>query len=178
MTWPSMRLWCGHSATAVCRRLRRDPKKRLAVHRVAALDPGGGAAVDVADRGVAEVLEVPSRGETPLAAVADGQDRPITGHFVDALLQLPQRNQLGARHVTVPIFPRLADVQQEGRWLGLQSLPQLGDVDPRNLGHPEILAAGAQASPATPRRFDSVSKGQQYLPFLRPDPPQRLPCFP
>src|SRR2546430_12849130 len=44
----------------------------------AALDPGGGAAVDVADRGVAEMPQVAGRGETPLAAVADGQDRPIT----------------------------------------------------------------------------------------------------
>src|SRR2546425_7692867 len=153
--------------TAVCRR-------GLVLYGKAALDPGGGAAVDVAHRVVAEFLEVAGRCETPLAAVADGQDRPIAGHFVDALLQFAQRNQLGARHVSVLIFPRLADVQQEGHRLGLQSLPQLADVDPRNLGHPEILVAGAQASPATRRRFDSVSKGQQYLQFFGSDALKRL----
>src|SRR5438874_4348128 len=167
MTWPSMRLWCGHSATAVCRRLRRDPKKRLAVHRVAALDPGGGAAVDVADRGVAEVLEVPSRGETPLAAVADGQDRPITGHFVDALLQLPQRNQLSARHVTVPIFPRLPDVQQEGRRLGLESLSELADLDAGNLGHGEILVAGGASFTGHLASFSQREQGPAVPAILR-----------
>ena len=163
--------------TAVCRSPHPAlPGKRegLFIYWVAALDPGRGAAFNVAHRVVAEFLEVAGRCETPLAAVADRQDRPITGHFVDALLQFPQRNQLGARHVSVLIFPRLADVQQEGRRLGLQSLPQLADVDPRNLGHPEILAAGAQASPATPRRFDSVSKGQQYLQFFGSDALKRL----
>ena len=126
--------------TAVCR-------ARLFVQWEAALDPGGGAAVDVGDGWVAELLEVAGRGETSLAAVADGQDRPITGHFVDALLQLPQRDQLGAGHVTLPIFPRLPHVQQEGRWLVRQPSPELADIDAGNLDHGEILVAGRKLHP-------------------------------
>jgi uracil-DNA glycosylase len=90
------------------------------------------------------------------------------------LLQLPERDQLSARDVTVLIFPRFADVQQEGRRLGRQALPELADVDAGNRSHREILVAGAQASPATRRRFHSVSKGQQYLQFFGSDALKRL----
>src|SRR5258708_14761840 len=38
----------------------------------------------------------------------------------------------------------------------------------------KILVAGAQASPATRRRFHSVSKGQQYLQFFGSDALKRL----
>src|SRR5256712_9796802 len=153
--------------TAVCRR-------GLLLYGEAALDPGGGTAVDVADRGVAEVLEVAGRRETPLAAVANGQDWPIARHFVNALLQLPERDQLCPRDVTLLIFPRLPDVQQEGRRLGLKALPKLADIDAGDMRHREILVAGAQASPATQRRFHSVSKGQQYLQFFGSDALKRM----
>src|SRR5438270_2825127 len=96
--------------TAVCRS-PCPPRQagRLFVYGEASIDPGGSAAVDVADRGVAELLEVAGRGEAPLAAMANGQDRAIPWHFVHALLQLPERDQLRARHVSLLIFPRLAD---------------------------------------------------------------------
>src|ERR1700730_4391192 len=153
--------------TAVCRRLFNDG--------VAALNPGGGTAVDVSDRGVPELLQVPGGCQAPLPAVADGQDRPIAGHVVDALLQLPQRDQLRAGDVTLLILPRLPDIEEEGCRLGLQSLAQLGDVDGGDRSHREILVAGAQASPSTRRRFHSVSKGQQYLQFFGSDALKRLP---
>ena len=152
--------------TAVCRRLFNDG--------VAALNPGGGTAVDVGDRGVPELLQVPGGCQAPLPAVADGQDRPIAGHVVDALLQLPQRDQLSAGDVTLLILPRLPDIEEEGCRLGLQSLAQLGDVDGGDRSHREILVAGAQASPSTRRRFHSVSKGQQYLQFFGSDALKRL----
>jgi uracil-DNA glycosylase len=90
------------------------------------------------------------------------------------LLQLPQRDQLRAGDVTLLIFPRLPDIQEEGRRLGLKSLPQLADVDAGDRSHEEILVAGVQASPATRRRFHSVSKGQQYLQFFGSDALKRL----
>jgi len=114
--------------TAVCRR-------GLFLYGEAALDPGGGTAVDVADRSVAEVLEVAGRRETPLAAVANGQDWPIARHLVDAQLQLPERDQLRPRDVTLLIFPRLPDVQQEGRRLGGEALPELADIDAGDRSH-------------------------------------------
>ena len=52
--------------------------------------------------------------------------------------------------------------------------PQLDDVDGGDRSHREILVAGAQASPATRRRFHSVSKGQQYLQFFGSDALKRL----
>ena len=146
----------------------------LFIHWEAALDPGGGAAVNVAHRGVPQSLEVGSGRKASLPAVANGQDRPVAGHFVDTVLELPERDQLRARHVTLLIFPLLPDVQEEGRRLALESLPKLGDIDPGDLGHGEILVAGAQASPATRRRFHSVSKGQQYLQFFGSDALKRL----
>ena len=146
----------------------------LFIHWEAALDPGGGAAVNVAHRGVPQSLEVGSGRKAPLPAVANGQDRPVAGHFVDTVLELPERDQLRARHVTLLIFPPLPDVQEEGRRLALESLPKLGDIDPGDLGHGEILVAGAQASPSTRRRFHSVSKGQQYLQFFGSDALKRL----
>ena len=146
----------------------------LFIHWEAALDPGGGAAVNVAHRGVPQPLEIGSGRKAPLPAVANGQDRPIAGNFVDPVLQLPERDQLRARHVTLLIFPLLPDVQEEGRRLALESLPKLGDIDPGDLGHGEILVAGAQASPSTRRRFHSVSKGQQYLQFFGSDALKRL----
>ena len=146
----------------------------LFIHWEAALDPGGGAAVNVAHRGVPQPLEVGSGRKAPLPAVANGQDRPIAGNFADTVLQLPERDQLRARHVTLLIFPLLPDVQEEWRRNGLESLSKLGDIDPGDLGHGEILVAGAQASPATRRRFHSVSKGQQYLQFFGSDALKRL----
>jgi uracil-DNA glycosylase len=146
----------------------------LLIHREAALDPGGRAAVDVADRGVPELLQVAGRRQAPLPAVADSQDRAIAGHFADSLLQLPQRDQLGAGDMTLLVLPRLPDIEQEWRRLGLESLTQLGDVDAGDRRHREILVAGAQASPATRRRFHSVSKGQQYLQFFGSDALKRL----
>ena len=146
----------------------------LFIHWEAALDPGGGATVNVAHRGVPQPLEVGSGRKAPLPAVANGQDRPIAGNFADTVLQLPERDQLRARHVTLLIFPLLPDVQEEWRRNGLESLSKLGDIDPGDLGHGEILVAGAQASPATRRRFHSVSKGQQYLQFFGSDALKRL----
>src|ERR1700736_6025381 len=104
--------------TAVCR--------RLLIHRKAALDPGGRAAVDVADRVVSELQQVAGRRQAPLAAVADGQNRTIAWHFVDALLQLPQRDQLSPGDVTLLIFPRLPDVEEGGRRLGRPPPPPPG----------------------------------------------------
>src|ERR1700716_729748 len=84
------------------------PSKRggLLIQWVAALDPGGRAAVDVADRRVAQVQQVAGRRQATLAAMADSQDGPIARDFVEALLQLPERDQLSAGDVTVLIFPR------------------------------------------------------------------------
>src|SRR5437899_2349493 len=86
--------------TAVCRRAPTLPSPasgggllihclprhgaRLLIHGVAALDPGGRAAVDVAHRRVAELQEVARRRQAPLPAVADGQDRSVAWHFVDS----------------------------------------------------------------------------------------------
>src|SRR6266550_540663 len=139
----------------------------LFIYWVAALHPGGGAALDVADGGIAALLEVAGRGEAPLAAVADGQDRPITGYLVDALLQLPQRNQLGARHVTLPVFPRLPDVQQEGRRLGLESLLELADVDAGDMSHHEILIAGGASFTGHPASFSQREQGPAIPAILR-----------
>jgi uracil-DNA glycosylase len=164
--------------TAVCRS-RSHPALPaggggLFIDRVAALDPGRGAPVDVGHRGVPELLQVACGCEAALAAMADGQDGPIAGHFVDTLLQLPQRDQLRARDVTLLVLPWLSDIEEEGRRLGRQSLAQLGDVDNGDRSHREILVAGAQASPVTRRRFHSVSKGQQYLQFFGSDALKRL----
>src|SRR6202022_2352971 len=95
--------------TAVCRRLLFDGE--------AALDPGGRAAIDVADRVVSELQQVAGRRQAPLPAMADGQNRTIAWHFVDALLQLPQRDQLSPGEVTLLIFPRLPDIEEVGRRL-------------------------------------------------------------
>ena len=163
--------------TAVCRRCPPCPRRErgaLLIDGVAPLDPGGGAAIDVADRGVPELLQVACGCQAPLPAVADGQNGPIAGHFVKALLQLPQRDQLRARDVTLLILPRLPDIEEEGCRLGRKSLPQLDDVDRGDRSHREILVAGAQASPAARRRFHSVSKGQQYLQFFGSDALKRL----
>jgi len=46
--------------------------------------------------------------------VADGQNGPIAGHFVNALLQLPERDQLRTGHVPGQIFPGLPDIEAEG----------------------------------------------------------------
>lgn len=152
--------------TAVCRKLFID--------RVAALDPGGGAAVDVGDRGVPELLQVACGCQAALPAMADSKDGSIARDLVDALLQLPQRDQVGARDVTLLILPRLSDIEEEGRRFGRKSPAQLGDVDAGDRSHREILVARAQASPATRRRFHSVSKGQQYLQFFGSDALKRL----
>jgi uracil-DNA glycosylase len=98
----------------------------------------------------------------------------ITRDFVDPLLQLSERDQLCARNVTGLIFPGLAHIEEEGCRLSSQALPKLVDVDAGDRSHAEILAAGAQASPATRRRFHSVSKGQQYLQFFGSDALKRL----
>src|ERR1700687_5177787 len=90
----------------------------LLIDGEAALDPGGRATVDVADRVVPELQQVAGRRQAPLPAVADGQNRTIAWHFVDALLQRPQRDQLSPGDVTLLIFPRLPDIQEVGRRLG------------------------------------------------------------
>jgi hypothetical protein len=65
------------------------------------------------------------------------------------LLQLAEGDQLRTGDVALLIFPRLADVQQEGRRLGRKALAELADIDAGNRSHREILVAGAQASPVT-----------------------------
>src|SRR3981081_1425857 len=115
--------------TAVCRNPHPAlPRKRgrvtppapasgrgLFVYGVAAFDPGGRAAIDVADRVVAELLQVACRGQAPLPAVTDGQDRSIAWHFVDALLEFPKRDQTRSGDVTLLIFPRLPGNPPEKR---------------------------------------------------------------
>src|ERR1700730_14630708 len=146
----------------------------LLIYGVAALNPGGGAAVDVGDRGVPELLQVAGGRQAALPAMADGQNGPIAGDFADALLQLPQRDQLGAGDMALLVLPGFPDIEQEWRRLGLESFAQFHDVDSGQRSHRKILVAGAQASPATRRRFHSVSKGQQYLQFFGSDALKRL----
>ena len=146
----------------------------LFVYWVAALDPGSRAAVDVAHRRVPELLQVAGRRQAALSAMANGQDRAVAWHFIDASLQLTQRDQLRTGNVALLIFPGLSDVEQEGRWRGRKALLELGDIHAGNRSHREILVAGAQASAATARRFHSVSKGQQYLQFFGSDALKRL----
>src|SRR2546423_5783013 len=54
--------------TAVC---------RSGLDRVAALDPGGGAAVHVLDLGVAELEQIAGGRQAALAAVADRENRAV-----------------------------------------------------------------------------------------------------
>jgi uracil-DNA glycosylase len=76
--------------------------------------------------------------------------------------------------VTRLVFPRLAHIQEEGRRLGLQSLPELGDVDAGDGSHRENLSGRGASLAVTRRRFHSVSKGQQYLQFFGSDALKRL----
>jgi uracil-DNA glycosylase len=76
--------------------------------------------------------------------------------------------------VTRLVFPQLADIQEEGRRLGLQSLPELGDVDAGDWSHRENLSGRSASLAVTRRRFHSVSKGQQYLQFFGSDALKRL----
>src|SRR3981081_1375503 len=76
--------------------------------------------------------------------------------------------------MTLLRLTRLTDGEEEEPRLGLQSLAQPDHVDSRDRSHQDSLVAGAQASPATRRRFHSVSKGQQYLQFFGSDALKRL----
>ncbi len=149
-------------------------RARLLVYGVAALDPGARAPVDIGYRWVAELQQEACRRQAALPTVTDGQHRLVARDFLDALLELPKRDQPSPGDVAGLIFPRFPNVEEEGHRLRVKSLLQLADVDAGNLGHREILVAGAQASPATRRRFHSVSKGQQYLQFFGSDALKRL----
>src|SRR4029077_6981023 len=120
--------------TAVCRRAPTLPSPAseggFLLQWVSALDPGCGAAVDVADRGVAELLQVAGRRQAALTAVADGEHLAISGDFGNPLLELAQRNELRARHMSRQILPGLADIEQVGpRSVGLEATSELLDVD-------------------------------------------------
>lgn len=143
------------------------------VDRVAAFDPGGGAAVDVLDLGIAQLEQVAGRRQAALPAMADRQDRPIAGDFVDPVLQLPQRNQLRAGNMSRVVLPRLPYIQQERYRLGRQALPQLLHVDCRDLCHAGNLKGRKLHRPLAVV-FHSVSKGQQYLQFFGSDALKRL----
>src|SRR5260370_22468659 len=130
--------------TAVCRRQLTRPRRvrgGLLIQGVAALDPGGGAAVDVAYVGVAEMHEVAGRRQAALPAVADSKDRSIAWDLVDPLLQLRQRDQLRAGNVTLLILPGLPNIQQEAPRLVRQPLPEPLDVDGWDSRHQRILSA-------------------------------------
>src|SRR5438552_5071055 len=118
--------------TAVC---------RSGLDRVAALDPGGSAAVDVLDVGIAQLDQVAGRRQAALAAVADGEHRAITRHLRYPLLQLAQRNQPRAGHMPGRVLPGFSHVQQERLRFHFEALPHLIDVNSRNSCHRGILTA-------------------------------------
>ena len=163
--------------TAVC----RSGPESLSIDRVAALDPGGGSAVDVLDLGVSELEKVAGGRQAALAAMADGEHRPITRDLANPLLQLAQRNELRAGHMPGGVLPWFSNVQQERLWLLLEALSHPIDVNARNSCHRGILTAArpltvvpAQAWPPASVELSSVSKGQQYLQFFGSDTLKRL----
>ena len=121
--------------------LQWDPASanRLAVERVAAFNPGGGAAVDVLDVRIAQLEQVAGRRQAALAAVADREHRAITRHLRYPLLQLAQRNQPRAGHMPGRVLPGFSYIQQERLRFLLEALPHLIDVNARNSCHRGIL---------------------------------------
>src|SRR5712691_2201787 len=124
--------------------------------------------------------------------MTDGEHLAVPWHFGNALLQLPQRDELGPRYMARQILPRFADIEQVGlRAVSLEATPELVDVDGRNRCHWEILSgpgverprvwlatpapiAEAQASPISPRRFQQREQGPAVPAVLRLGRPQAV----
>src|ERR1700736_692878 len=139
----------------------------LLIYGVAALNPGGGAAVDVGDRGVPELLQVAGGRQAALPAMADGQNGPIAGDFADPLLQLPQRDQLGGGDVALLVLPGVPDIEQEWRRLGLESFAQLSHVDAGDRSHRENLSRRSASFTGHPASFSQREQGPAIPAVLR-----------
>ncbi len=108
------------------------------------LHPAHGTADNIVDR--FEALLAEQRGGR-LAAAAGGTDhgyRRLRVEVADAVAELAQGHQLGARHVSLRIFPRFTYINHQrcAAVAGLQQLVQFARVDVDNVTAGERQAVG------------------------------------
>jgi hypothetical protein len=57
--------------------------------------------------------------------MTDGDDRPISGYFVNPIFELTEGHEPCPRNVSLRIFPGLTDVEQKGGLLLIEPLAEL-----------------------------------------------------